>query len=64
MRPTRTPIGLQLFTASKSVRRAFDRALSEADGSIPMWLVLTKLKAAEWPSQNDLAAGWESRGRR
>jgi len=56
VRPTRTPIGLQLFTASKSVRRAFDRALSEADGSIPMWLVLTKLKAAAWPSQNDLAA--------
>ena len=56
MRPTGTPIGLRLFTASKSVRRAFDRALASADGSIPMWLVLTNLKASAWRSQNDLAA--------
>src|ERR1700752_1743183 len=56
MRPTGTPIGLRLFTASKAVRRAFDRSLASADGSIPMWLVLTNLKAAAWRSQNDLAA--------
>jgi MarR family transcriptional regulator for hemolysin len=55
MRPTTTPIGLRLFTASKSVRRAFDHALSGAGGSIPMWLVLTNLKAADWRSQHDLA---------
>jgi len=55
MRPTTTPIGLRLFTASKSVRRAFDQALSGAGGSIPMWLVLTNLKAADWRSQHDLA---------
>jgi MarR family transcriptional regulator, transcriptional regulator for hemolysin len=55
MRPTATPIGLQLFTTSKSVRRAFDRALSTAGGSIPMWLVLTNLKSAQWRSQHELA---------
>ena len=56
MRPTKAPIGLRLFTTSKSVRRAFDRVLAEAGGSIPMWLVLTNLKSAEWRSQSDLAA--------
>ncbi len=55
MRPTSTPIGLRLFNTSKSVRRAFDGALAEAGGSIPMWLVLTNLKAASWRSQHDLA---------
>ena len=56
MRPLKTPIGLRLFTASKSVRRAFDHELSAAGGSIPMWLVLTNLKASAWRSQQDLAA--------
>lgn len=56
MRPLKTPIGLRLFTASKSVRRAFDHELSAAGGSIPMWLVLTNLKASAWRSQHDLAA--------
>lgn len=56
VRPTGIPIGLRLFTASKAVRRAFERTLASADGSIPMWLVLTNLKAADWRSQSDLAA--------
>ena len=55
MRPTTTPIGLRLFTASKAVRRAFDQALSAAGGSIPTWLVLTNLKSGDWRSQHDLA---------
>src|SRR5690349_3116835 len=55
MRPTGAPIGLRLFTASKAVRRAFDDALSSAGGSIPVWLVLTNLKAADWRSQHELA---------
>jgi MarR family transcriptional regulator for hemolysin len=55
MRPTTTPIGLRLFQTSKAVRRAFDSALAEAGGSIPMWLVLTNLKASSWRSQHDLA---------
>ncbi|MES1169333.1 MAG: hypothetical protein ABUL47_01450, partial [Leifsonia sp.] len=55
MRPTGTPIGLRLFTASKAVRRAFDDALSSAGGSIPVWLVLTNLKSTDWRSQHELA---------
>jgi MarR family transcriptional regulator for hemolysin len=55
MRPSTPPIGLRLFTASKAVRRAFDEALASAGGSIPVWLVLTNLKAGDWRSQHDLA---------
>ena len=55
MRPTTTPIGLRLFNTSKAVRRAFDEALVEAGGSIPIWLVLTNLKGSSWRSQHDLA---------
>ena len=50
-----TPIGLHLFTSAKAVRRAFDQVLADAGGSIPMWLVLTNLKAADWRSQHNLA---------
>ena len=56
MRPRTTPLGLRLFQTSKAVRRAFDSALAEADGSIPTWLVLTQLKATAWRSQHELAA--------
>src|SRR3954468_24189754 len=55
MRPSVTPIGLRLFTASKSVRRAFDDALASAGGSIPTWLVLTNLRSGDWRSQHELA---------
>ncbi len=55
VRPTTTPIGLGLFNASKTVRRAFAEALAEAGGSIPAWLVLTNLKGGTWRSQHELA---------
>jgi MarR family transcriptional regulator, transcriptional regulator for hemolysin len=44
--PPRTPpIGLRLATAARVVSRAFDEALGEAGGSLPVWLVLLNLKA-------------------
>jgi MarR family transcriptional regulator, transcriptional regulator for hemolysin len=44
--PPRTPpIGLRLATAARVVSRAFDEALAEAGGSLPVWLVLLNLKA-------------------
>ena len=46
MPPPRTPpIGLHLSAAARAVSRAFDEALSEAGGSLPVWLVLLNLKA-------------------
>ena len=55
MRPARTPIGLELARAARTVSRAFDDALAEAGGSLPVWLVLLNLKTRQLPKQRDLA---------
>jgi len=55
VRPTGTPIGLQLSHTSKSVGRAFSDALAEVGGSVPMWLILTSLMGDSWPAQHQLA---------
>jgi MarR family transcriptional regulator, transcriptional regulator for hemolysin len=44
--PPRTPpIGLRLSASARVVSRAFDEALGEAGGSLPVWLVLLNVKA-------------------
>jgi MarR family transcriptional regulator for hemolysin len=55
MRPARTPIGLELARAARTVSRAFDDALGEAGGSLPAWLVLLNLKTRQVSSQRELA---------
>jgi MarR family transcriptional regulator for hemolysin len=55
VRPERPPIGLQLANTAKSVSRAFNAALAEAGGSLPVWLILTSLRGEEWRTQRDLA---------
>src|SRR6516164_976588 len=55
MRPARTPIGLYLAHASRTIGRAFDDALVAAGGSVPVWLVLLNLKMRTVASQRDLA---------
>ena len=54
-KPERPPIGLQLARAAKSVSRAFDDALAEAGGSLPVWLVLISLKSRPLGNQRELA---------
>jgi MarR family transcriptional regulator, transcriptional regulator for hemolysin len=54
-RPARTPIGLQLARTARSVSRAFDDALAEAGGSVPVWLVLISLKSQHRHNQRELA---------
>jgi len=54
-RPDGPPIGLQLATTSKLVGRAFNRALGESGGSVPVWLILNSLKGERWRTQQDLA---------
>ena len=54
-KPERPPIGLQLARAAKSVSRAFDDALAEAGGSLPVWLVLISLKSRSLGNQRELA---------
>ena len=56
MRPTRVPIGLSLASAARIVSRAFDDALAEAGGSLPVWLVLLNLKIGRAANQRELAA--------
>ncbi len=53
--PARLPIGRQLARAAKSVGRAFDDALAEAGGSLPVWLVLISLKSRPLRNQRELA---------
>lgn len=56
MQPPRPPIGLKLARAARLVSRAFDEALGEAGGSLPVWLVLLNLKVRPSGSQRELAA--------
>lgn len=53
--PDVEPIGLHLARIAKSVSRAFDAALVEAGGSLPVWLILVSLKAQSHGAQRDLA---------
>jgi MarR family transcriptional regulator, transcriptional regulator for hemolysin len=53
--PARSPIGLRLARSAKSVSRAFDDALAEAGGSLPVWLVLSSLKSQRLGNQRALA---------
>ncbi|MBV9416176.1 MAG: winged helix-turn-helix transcriptional regulator [Solirubrobacterales bacterium] len=55
MRPARTPTGLSLARAARLVSRAFDEALAEAGGSLPIWLVLLNLKIGRAANQRELA---------
>lgn len=54
-RPTREPVGLRLTRVSRAATRAFDRALAEAGGSVPVWLVLISLKSGRPENQRQLA---------
>jgi MarR family transcriptional regulator for hemolysin len=54
-RPVHPPLGLHLTRISRTVSRAFDEALAEAGGSLPVWLVLISLKSRQLASQRELA---------
>jgi MarR family transcriptional regulator for hemolysin len=49
------PIGLRLTQAARAVGRAFDDALAEAGGSLPVWLILLNLKIRRPGTQRELA---------
>ena len=51
----RLPLGLSLARAARVVSRAFDEALGDAGGSLPMWLVLLNLKIGRAANQRRLA---------
>ena len=53
--PFRVPIGLKLSQAARIVERAFDKALGEAGGTLPVWLILLNLKIRKPGTQRELA---------
>src|SRR5262245_20882109 len=55
MPPHGMPLGLLLATTSKAVGRAFNSALSENGGSVPIWLILNALERGQRRTQLDLA---------
>jgi MarR family transcriptional regulator, transcriptional regulator for hemolysin len=55
VKPTSTPIGLEVARAAKALTRAFNAALAEAGGTLPTWLILVSLKQGRWRTQLDLA---------
>jgi MarR family transcriptional regulator, transcriptional regulator for hemolysin len=56
MRPQlRPPVGLLLSQAARTVSRAFDEALDEAGGTLPVWLILLNLKIRRPANQRELA---------
>jgi MarR family transcriptional regulator for hemolysin len=55
MGPDGPPLGLLLAVTSKAVGRAFNSALADSGGSIPIWLILNALKNEPRRTQLDLA---------
>ena len=55
MRPVQPPFGLHLARVARAASRAFDDALTESGGSLPVWLVLLNLKTRQLASQRELA---------
>ena len=47
---------MALNRAARIVSRAFDEALTEAGGSLPMWLVLLNVQTGQASTQRSLAA--------
>lgn len=54
-RPSGVPIGLRLARTAKAVSRAFNDALTDAGGSLPVWLILLALKTRRLNNQRELA---------
>lgn len=53
--PFPLPVGLRLNQAARAVGRAFDKALADAGGSLPVWLILLNLTIGRPGTQRDLA---------
>jgi MarR family transcriptional regulator, transcriptional regulator for hemolysin len=54
--PNFRPIGLHLSQTAKAVSRAFDQALTDAGGTLPIWLILIGVKSGRASHQRALAS--------
>ncbi len=50
------PVGLAVARTGRILNKAFDEALSEVGGSLPVWLIVTALKRGDHATQRDIAA--------
>jgi MarR family transcriptional regulator, transcriptional regulator for hemolysin len=53
--PLAPPIGLLITRTAKELNRSFERALADAGGSLPVWLILLSLKRLPGCTQRELA---------
>jgi MarR family transcriptional regulator for hemolysin len=53
--PAVPPLGFHVARTAKVLGRAFDAALAEVGGSMPVWLVLVSVKAQSHGTQRNLA---------
>ncbi|MGH3156001.1 MAG: MarR family winged helix-turn-helix transcriptional regulator [Streptosporangiaceae bacterium] len=53
--PFGTPVGLHLSHVARVVSRAFDEALDQVGGTLPIWLILLNLKIHRPANQRELA---------
>ncbi|TIW42072.1 MAG: MarR family transcriptional regulator [Mesorhizobium sp.] len=51
----RPPVGMNLARTAKLVAQAFDAALVEAGGTLPVWVTLLSIKSRELANQRELA---------
>lgn len=51
----RPPVGMNLARTSKLVAQAFEAAMVEAGGTLPVWLTLLSVKSSELANQRELA---------
>jgi len=51
----RPPVGMNLARTSKIVAQAFDAAMVEAGGTLPVWVTLLSVKSKELANQRELA---------
>ena len=51
----RPPVGMNLGRTAKLVAQAFDAALVEAGGTLPVWLTLLSVKSSALANQRELA---------
>ena len=51
----RPPVGMNLGRTSKLVAQAFEAAMVEAGGTLPVWLTLLSVKSSELANQRELA---------
>ena len=51
----RPPVGMNLARTAKAVTQAFDAAMVEAGGTLPVWVTLLSVKSRELANQRELA---------